>query len=91
MSKQIKDGGSAFPYNNGLSGLGAYCGNGMTLRQWYAGKALEGLCVSWGAEEYSPNDVLATIPNLTKWAFAFADSMIAHEEKEAKQCHNPNR
>lgn len=40
MTKQIEDGGPAFPV---AAGQRLY-GHGMTLRDWFAGQAMIGLC-----------------------------------------------
>jgi hypothetical protein len=58
-----KDGGFAFPMDNSKSVSEA----GMTLRQWYAGQALAGLCSAF------PATVAST---LASWAFEQADAMI---------------
>lgn len=50
--------------------------SGMSLRQWYAGMALQGLI---GQEDH-PVD---WIPLLAKTAFECADAMIAHQEGQA--------
>jgi len=44
----------------------------MTLRDWFAGQALAGLLASHSGEIELPDDDRAA-----KWAFAFADAMIA--------------
>ena len=45
---------------------------GMTMREWYAGMALDGLMVAFPTN--SPEQ-------LAKWAFDFADAMIAEAAK----------
>ena len=69
MSK-IDHGGSAYP-------VPEYSGDhGMTLRQWYAGKALTSL----------PADVAAHCPaDAARYAFNLADAMIAHESRERRE------
>lgn len=63
----------------GLIGQLKVHGKGMTLRQWYAGKALQGILSSPNMRTPIGNDVIA------KGAFAYADAMIAFEEKEGKE------
>lgn len=46
----------------------------MTLRQWYAGMALQGMLAD--RTHAGENHEYAA------WAFGFADAMIAHEKKE---------
>jgi uncharacterized protein YodC (DUF2158 family) len=64
-------GGPAFPVQD----LSKWQCPGMTLRQWYAGQALAGLCAK--QELNSFNDVQAMVNT----ALTVADAMI---EKEAK-------
>ena len=53
---------------------------GMTLRQWYAGKALQ--CVM---QSYNPDwEEEDEARDYAKAAFQVADAMIAHEAKEGK-------
>ena len=86
MSEQgINDGGAAYPHDQNS---GKWC-PGMTLRQWYAGQALAGMLAS---KEYAkraagsvvesgdPKESVCTV--MSGWAFAYADAMIAHEQKE---------
>jgi hypothetical protein len=72
------DGGPAFP--NGSDGT-----MGMSLRQWYAGRALEGILAGVLLSEMSsacarlgrPDDLR---PAIARCAFDFADAMIAAGE-----------
>jgi hypothetical protein len=70
----INDGGPAFPmsYDNSL----AYTypsHQGMTLRDWFAGQALAGMCV-----EYT--DDIFNLTAASKCAYAYADAMLAARE-----------
>lgn len=69
----INDGGSAFPYAAyGENGERSLC-RGMTLRQWYAGKALQGILAN-------PNN---TAPSkFAEFSFDFADKMIREEQND---------
>ena len=46
-----------------------------TLRQWYAGQALMGLCVNVSETTLTPQQIAES-------CFLYADAMIAHEEAE---------
>lgn len=73
MSK--KTGGSAFPTTpeneQRFNGTG---GNGMTLRDYFAAKAMQG----WSANPI-PQD--ATIQDVAAWAYRQADAMLQEREK----------
>jgi hypothetical protein len=77
MSK-VEDGGPAFPQHVAISPSGdvygsSYYGDGMSLRDWFAGQALAGMIESHGMgekrHEYAAHD-----------AYRFADAMIAARE-----------
>jgi len=76
MSEAKQDGGPAFPgaYLSGSHGdyFTAY-ESGMSLRQWYAGKALQGLLAHYGAGK--------TRDDLSALSFQYADDMIREEHK----------
>ena len=69
MSKD--NGGPAFPE---LNTEASYRESGMTLRDYFAAKALAGLLVDWGNTEHSADLVAAT-------AYAIADAMLAERAK----------
>lgn len=77
---QTNNGGPAFPegasgpYPNGEIVLGR---EGMTLRVWLAGKAMAGLLSSWS----SPGSEFFEAANVAKFAYAYADAMIAAREE----------
>ena len=82
MSSNDKSGGSAFPRlelkkrEDGAAIMVAV--EGMSLRAWYAGMAMKGMLASssvWGSAVFDNPDRCA------KWAFGFADAMIAEGEK----------
>lgn len=65
-----KTGGSAFPLFDGSAHYG-----GMTLRDWFAGMALQGLCANshvW--EEMTENEMI-------EMAYRRAEKMISEGEK----------
>lgn len=77
MANEIKDGGSAFP-NAGYDGPDN-CADpvpGMTLRDWFAGQALAGICAN---PNWQPTDVSSVAQD----AYAHADAMIAASAQEA--------
>ena len=77
----MKDGGRAFPAlphyervgNNHHFYEGSY---GMTLRQWYAGMAMQGIMASWEGAETEH------LPTISIMAFKMADAMIAEDNHE---------
>jgi len=70
------DGGPAFPSVDGRYAGSLYLG--MTLRQWYAGLAMQGYLAS-GCEQENPEF------RLSAWAFAIADAMIAEGLQEGEK------
>lgn len=87
MSKRPNDGGPAFPrpVSEGNSNF-VWEQDGMTLRQWYAGMALQGLCSSNKLLEKflgTAGELGTTfLVVLASSAFEAADAMLAHEAKE---------
>lgn len=70
--KKIDDGGPAFPLHPENTMTLQDC-RGMTLRQWYAGKALQGYLSApgtYGQQARDNSDVAA------EWAYIAADAMI---------------
>lgn len=79
MSKE--NGGPAFPnraesYDNGFDLSG-----GMTLRQWYAGKALEGLIARGIDQKLADGRHAICCETRAELAFVYADAMIAEGAK----------
>lgn len=75
MNNPINNGGPAFPVTLDHRGcVGAY---GMTLRDWFAGQALNGYLASWSDDTdpnfFEPHDVAKT-------SYAYADAMLAARE-----------
>lgn len=78
MSK-IEDGGPAFPVQNAA----AWQGHGMTLRDYFAAKAMQGVCA--GNPEYMPvcvdqSDDPSDVVLIARTAYAMADAMLAARE-----------
>lgn len=79
MNEPTNDGGQAFPAQAMFSPeMGTVAGwSGMSLRDWYAGQALAGLCAS--------NVNGFPVEFLTNQAWTMAKSMMAAREKLLKQ------
>jgi hypothetical protein len=71
------DGGPAFPIvaTTGDPRDGVYCANGLSIRDWFAGMALQGIAsrLPWDSDE----------GEAAKQAYALADAMIQQREKGA--------
>lgn len=84
MSKE-KDGGSAFPVFDGRVGADYQCIDaGMSLHDWYAGQALNGL-LSSGSTWKIGTEPINTQERYAKTAFDFADAMIAEKKRREKK------
>lgn len=88
MSGQINDGGSAFPqpakhYGDGSSSIPP--NNGMSLRDWFAGMAMQGILSAADSDEFEYYDPAV---EHAKWvpvtAYSIADAMIAARKGGAK-------
>lgn len=78
MRKPIKDdGGPAFPTDHATDTTFTDIRGGLTVRQWYAGRALQGL-VTNGKVPVSKIEV-------AQCAFEYADAMILFEEAEGRK------
>ena len=81
-------GGPAYPvemsYGSGIqTGPSSGMHVGMTMRQWYAGMALQGL-LSAGEELPASLSSELVFSVVAKLAFDQADAMIAHERRDAE-------
>lgn len=82
MPKPKSDGGSAFPVSVEIMSItGGFGGQGMTLRDFFAAKAMEGIIAS-----YSGQDIpLPNCEHTAMEAFEYADAMLsAREVSDAK-------
>ena len=73
----MKDGGQAFPRDNGKMG-----DKGMSLRDYFAGQVLAGVCA-----KLPPVDAEDTLGFNTIWCescYAVADAMIEERDNDAK-------
>jgi len=81
MSRKQKDGGPAFPMiESDFHGDGRvfhYSTGGMSLRDYFAGQALEGM-----AYMFVMNPEYVDCENAAKQAYKVADAMIAEREKQ---------
>lgn len=67
----IKNGGSAFPMHNAIGASAP----GMSLRDWFAGQALTGLCAnSIPGDHHRPKARVSE-------AYALADAMLSERER----------
>ena len=75
----MKDGGPAFPSEN-LTSIGAYEVHGlhrpgMSLRDWFAGQAMNGVLRKSRVGSPDPKDT-------ARWAYYVADAMLIERQKE---------
>ena len=77
MSTKPNDGGPAFPYRDedGEGGFDQY--SGISMRDWFAGQALNGIIAHPGME---PDD--ASKKGCAMLAYEYADAMIAERNKQ---------
>lgn len=91
----IYNGGPAFPVpmieseTHGIQSSMAYGEyGGMTLRDWFAGQALAGLCANPSIHQPNPMSgwslANCSVQNLSEYATHIADAMIAAREKGAQ-------
>lgn len=77
MSEQPKDGGQAFP----MPMAHEYGYEGMSLRDWFAGMAMQGMCAA--NRRFDDNGA-----HISEWmpadAYAIADAMLAERREEAQ-------
>ena len=82
-TKQIDDGGPAFPVQativgeNSWQAAGEYRECGMTLRDWFAGQAL----AYWIKHQMENDCYQKNEPLAERWAYDTADKMLAEREK----------
>lgn len=69
-----KTGGSAYPVLTPDMNLGDTAGPGMTLRDYFAGQALAGMCASKIAERNKS-------PKMATMSYMLADAMIKEREE----------
>ena len=69
-----KTGGPAFPCTAEQSPSGVFPSHGMTLRDYFAAKALQGQMACVTADECMPD-------KLAEWSYRYADAMLKEREK----------
>lgn len=77
--KMRNDGGQAFPCEGGACS-GLHADPGMSLRQWYAGLALQGI-LAGGYGDTVPHDDVGGGADAAFFAVQYADALIAELEK----------
>lgn len=85
MSDPIKDGGPAFPTAGRSENEQSECGtihNGMTLRDYFAAKALNGI-LSLTPGFFGENKALTDTLLAAETAYLYADAMLAAREKKS--------
>lgn len=88
----INHGGPAFPvtYGQGSGEVFQLFGEGgMTLRQWYAGMALQAIISKAPFDEHSPDETHRYYRGCSEGAFRYADAMLAHELSEKQDNRKP--
>lgn len=77
MNSNIKTGGPAFPTDNAhQTGPHSYHAEGMTLRDWFAGMAMQGfISAAWGE-----NQVVTDCIGIAHEAYNVADAMLNRRE-----------
>lgn len=72
-------GGPAFPCETPVAGGGTYYTSGLTIRDYFAGQALQGLLASDAQVPLPTIEEIAA--HFAKIAFIYADAMIAQRER----------
>lgn len=74
MSTPIDDGGPAFPIPDTVHANGQvqYGANGMSLRDWFAGQAMQGMLANQALI-----DVFGQYKGMSVEAYGYADAMLA--------------
>jgi len=86
MSDKIKDGGPAFPTENAMqTGPSSYRYEGMTMRDYFASKAMPEIMREWDLERREPGgegcfDAHVTL--MAEESYRMADAMLKAREAE---------
>ena len=91
MTNQTNDGGPAFPLTSSTGDPrdGVYCANGMTLRDYFAAKALSSMAGKWrffdraqkvatdlSKANKKPEEKVEVQDVVAAWSYEFADAML---------------
>jgi len=81
--KDDRTGGPAFPIDfRSFNGVNTIPKDGMTLRDWFAGQALQGFCANVGVGLHS-EQIRTWIGDATaRDAYSYADAMLTEKDKE---------
>lgn len=82
MNGTPNDGGPAFPVNYAYRPKEGAYGDGMSLRDWFAGQAMQGLLAS-DRKFGKPSETLGEA--VARNAYEFADAMIAARARKEGQ------
>lgn len=72
MANEIETGGLAFPFND----IGGDCDPGMTLRDYMAAKAMQGIIRRWDGHGFGGGPNSPEYKELADSAYLIADAMI---------------
>lgn len=73
----IKDGGPAFPGGDGEHvGNPQYYTPGMSLRDYFAAKALEGMLACPSSASLTNHGGSLAVRDFARWAYGYADAML---------------
>jgi hypothetical protein len=82
MSDKINDGGQAFPFEYDANNASSIVPHpGMSLRDWFAGMALQGMLACPQNYKFEDSGLDSGIDGLSKCAYKQADAMIAERSK----------
>jgi hypothetical protein len=80
---EIKDGGPAFPHPQGWRKDGSTVGEGLSLRDYFAAKAMQSLILTkWYDDERTVNE---TKEPLSDDAYELADAMLAARDTDTTE------
>lgn len=81
MSTNIADGGPAFPHLHYVDGVGPHYHHGISTRDYFAAKALEGWLATYGEHPHPAlnPEYAATVASLS---YRMADAMLAARSKQ---------
>jgi hypothetical protein len=84
MEEEAEDGGSAFPSRNRWDSPQEsfdLLSPGMTLRDYFAGQALAGICYEYFSNDFNTGSAKADMSQAAHCAYLIADEMIAKRQE----------